>query len=83
MDIEELREGDRHRIFALLMEAWSPIEHELMDRLQRGEIDAVQRTLRRLPQDADTARQGAVGTPASGGAPIRLTSEAVFQTSDF
>jgi hypothetical protein len=67
MVLEELGEGDRRRIFTLLMEAWSPIETELMDRLQRGEVDAVLRTSRRLPQDAD---QGAVGSPASGGAPF-------------
>ena len=43
MDMNGSWDGDRDRLFTLLMEEWSPIEQELMARLQRGEVDALQR----------------------------------------
>jgi hypothetical protein len=35
-----LAEADRDRILATLMEEWSPLQRDLMDRLLRGEDDS-------------------------------------------
>ena len=35
-----LADADRDRILATLMEEWSPLQRDLMDRLLRGEEDA-------------------------------------------
>jgi len=44
-----LADGDRDRILATLMEEWSPLQRDLMDRLLLGEDDSMDVALEASP----------------------------------